>query len=96
MATFFVPFAGDKPASLDINGHRLVILSRSAASLEDGLPLVGAERIEKISVPRSKSKELEALTEIGRSANSGVVIAPPNIAMEDLIRDLEAQLPWLH
>lgn len=96
MATFYVPFAGDRPASLDINGHRLVILSRSRKSLRAGLPLVGAERIEKITVPFTEAEELEALTEIGRSANSGVVIAPPNVAMQDLIKDLEAQLPWLH
>ena len=96
MTTFYVPFAGDRPASLDINGHRLVILSRSRRPLREGLPLVGAERIEKISVPVSEAEELEALTQIGRSANSGVVIAPPNVAMSDLIKDLEAQLPWLH
>ena len=96
MAIFYVPFAGDRPASLDINGHRLVIMSRSAKPIKEGLPLVGAERIEKVKVPRSQPEEIEALTQIGRSANSGVVIAPPDVAMDDLIKELQANLPWLH
>ena len=96
MAIYYVPFAGDKPATLDIKGHRLVILSRSAKPLREGLPLVGAERLEKVQVPRSEAEEVEALTRIGRSANSGVVIAPPGVGMTDLIKELEAQLPWIH
>ena len=95
MPTFYVPFSGDRPASLNIKGHRLVILSRSKGALAESLPLVGAERIEKIHSPRSREGEMDMLTELGRSANSGVVIAPRDLAMCDVIKNLEAQLPWL-
>ena len=96
MATFYVPFAGDRPASLSIKGHRLVILTRTKGTLQDGLPLVGAERIDKVRSPKSKEAELQTLTEIGRKANSGIVVAPPDLDMSDVIKNLEAQLPWLH
>jgi hypothetical protein len=96
MTTFYVPFAGDRPATTSINGHRLVILSRRKKALQEALPLFGAERIEVMQTPKSKEKELEALTEIGRSANGGIVIVPPDVEMEEVIKNLEAQLPWVH
>ena len=95
MATFYVPFAGDRPATLSVKGHRLVILCRSRTYLEDGLDLVGAERIEKVKAPKSKAEEVKVLNEIGRSASSGVVVAPRDLPVSDIIRNLEAQLPWL-
>lgn len=46
MASIFVPYNGSRPAVVDINGHRLVILAREPEELEESLELVGADHLQ--------------------------------------------------
>ena len=95
MTNYYVPYSGNRPASLSINGHRVIILSTDAESLGDSLTLVGGDRVKMVRVSESKEDQEQMLTRIAKSINGGVVIAPSDVAMEDLIRNLQSELPWV-
>lgn len=95
MGSLFVPFSGDKPAALTINGHRLVILAVERGELETSLELVGADRLEVLEGIESPEEQEKVLHKIAGTVDGGVVIAPADVDVEDVIKNLEAQLPWV-
>jgi hypothetical protein len=95
MTRFYVPYAGRKPASLSINGHRLVLVALDADSAEDSMELSGADRVKKLEVGTSQAEQSEQLDAVARKAKSGVVLVPPEAEIDEVIRNLETQLPWL-
>jgi hypothetical protein len=95
MGLFFVPYSGDKPVALNINGHRLVILSREKDSLEDGLGTIGAEKVKVMHSGNSQQEEAYFLTRLARTTNAGLVVTPGDVALGEVIKNLHMQLPWL-
>ena len=95
MDNFFVPYTGKKPASVCINGHRLVILTHDKDMLEDDLELLGADHIKKVTLGESEVEQEKVLGKIARQADGGVVIAPSGVELKDVIKNLESELPWL-
>lgn len=97
MKSFYVPYKGKHPAFLDINGHRVVILAADEEAFEDNTvgQFVKADRIKAIASGESEDDRQRALLKIARSSNSGVIIAPDDMNINDLIKDLKEQLPWV-
>lgn len=94
MNNFFVPYTGKKPALVNINGHRLVILAEEKDTLEEDLELLGADRVKKVKVADSESDQEQMLGKIARQVDGGVVIAPSGIGLRDVLKNLESELPW--
>ena len=95
MATYFVPYSGNKPAAMSINGHKLTIVSRDREALEGHLELFGADRVKRVPSRQSKAAQELVFDEVAKSIGGGVVIAPPNVEVKDVLKNLENQLPWL-
>lgn len=95
MGNVFVPYRGKKPASVFINGHSLVILSHDREVLEQELDLIGADRVRTISLGKSDPEGEEAIGKIAKQVDSGVVIAPADVHLKDVLKNLEHELPWL-
>jgi hypothetical protein len=95
MAKFFVPYTGNKPAALSINGHRLLILSKDRSVFDIGLDRLGATRVRRISIGDSQEEEELIMQQLAERGKCGVVVAPINVEVPDLIRNLEEQLPWV-
>ena len=95
MASLYVPFQGKKPAALEINGHRVVLMSRDPVPLEDEMELFGADRIKRFDVGLNSGAESKLMVKIAASANGGVVVLPSELPIEQLIRNLEEDLPWI-
>lgn len=95
MTTFYVPYSGDKPAAISVNGHRLVLLSRDKGAFEDELELIGADSIKVLASGNSQTDEDIVFNKLAKSLRAGVVIAPGDLPLEDVIRNLKVQLPWL-
>ena len=91
----FVPYQGAQPAAVDINGHRLIILSRSRRTLEDSLQVVGADNVRQLKAGGTNEEEEATLYKLAQEVQGGVVVAPHNAGMADVIRNLEAELPWI-
>ncbi len=95
MDNFFVPYTGKKPASVWINGHRLVILTHDKDVLEDDLDLLGADRVKKVRVSSADADQDKFLGKIARQVDGGVVIAPSGVDLRDVLKNLESELPWV-
>ena len=91
----YVPFAGNAPAVVNINGHRLVLLCDEQELFEDNLDLLGAERVHKLSEDDFESAE-EMLQGLARAASAEVVIAPSGIDLGMFLNGLRSALPWPH
>ena len=96
MGKVFVPYAGKEPASIDINGHRLIILTTEPDSLEEGLPLIGGDSVQPYSSFNNPEELKQASEELAKTCEAGVVIAPAGVELIELLRNLENQLPWIH
>lgn len=95
MAEYFVPYRRKRPASVSVNGHRLIILSQSRDTAEDVLPFVGGDSVKRLRSGDSEAEEAAALMQLGKRIRGGVVIAPANTNMFDVLRDLRGNLPWV-
>jgi len=96
MNPLFVPYSKSRPAALSIKGHKVIIVSKDKGSLEEGLSLVGADRVRKLRSGHTEEAQDYAMERLARSINGGVVIAPGDLDVSDVIKNLENQLPWLH
>jgi len=107
MSTYFIPYTGEKPATIVINGHRLVLLCSDRRDLEDSLSLFGADSIRGLEELDSEDvsdisfKEITSLglLQVELTGNSfvqaGVVIAPEDIDIHQVVNNLAKELPWI-
>jgi hypothetical protein len=94
MASFYVPYFGHEPAAVSIKGHRFIILSREPGILEEGLDLLGADSLQRVESP-DPYQENYFLDDLAKRINGGIVIAPYDVELGDVIANLESELPWL-
>jgi hypothetical protein len=95
MDNFFVPYIGKKPASVCINGHRLVILAHERDILEEDLDLLGADSIKRVKTLQTEQEQEKLFGRLARQVDGGVVIAPEGVGLRDVLKNLESELPWL-
>lgn len=95
MSTFFVPCTGKMPATISVNGHRLVVLSKDRNVLREGLKALGADSLKQVRGGTNAADEERALNRLAKKIRAGLVIAPANVEIEVIIKNLESQLPWL-
>lgn len=93
MSKFFVPYVGEQPAAISIKGHRLLILANSHQDLLASLDTIGGDKVREILLWEDDTTELAKLAS---EINGGVVVAPPGITIENMIHELERELPWVH
>ena len=94
MRNLYIPYLGKKPATLKINGHNLLILSEDHVQLEDGMDLVGADRLKKISTFSDEQESIE-LDQLAKRIHGGIVVAPDDVDLDSVITGLKTQLPWI-
>jgi hypothetical protein len=92
----FVPYKGKAPATVMINGHRLVILSADKDDLEENLTLVGGTRLRKLRTGSSPEEEQARLHRLAEEVQGGIVIAPHELPVPQVLKSLEEQLPWIN
>jgi hypothetical protein len=97
MKSFYVPYKGKRPAFLDINGHRVVILAADQEAFEGDKvgEFVKADSVKAVAGGDSEGERQSALLKIARTSKSGVIVAPDDMDIGDLIKDLKEQLPWV-
>jgi hypothetical protein len=95
MTTLYMPYQNNRPLAITVNGHNLLIvtadedllLTSEIMDVEYALPIEG--------VLEEEGKLDERLVEIAENENAGIVVAPTAIPIEDVIKNLELELPWL-
>ena len=96
MTDLYVPYKHKKPATVSINGHNLLILSQEKGVLQDDMDLLGADRIRSIRTKGGKLGIEKMIGKIAQEVDGGVVIAPSDVDLRDVIKNLESELPWVH
>lgn len=95
MADLFVPYKKRKPATVSINGHTLVILAHESSTLSEEMDLLGADRIRSVHIGNDKIAVEKMIGKIAREIDGGVVIAPAEVNLKDVLKNLESELPWV-
>lgn len=95
MATVFVPYTNDRPASIEIKGHRLIILAALQDDLIPDLFEVGGTEVRPLQLRDETEGQLQDLNELAECIRGGIVIAPPGVRARTMIKNLENELPWL-
>ena len=96
MEKFFVPYSGDAPAAVEINGHRVLIVTTLVEDILGELDLVGGDEIREFDLEESGADSSEIMADLAADINGGVVLTPPGVTPSSLIENLEAELPWIH
>ena len=94
MSALFIPYLGNRPATIDVNGHRIVILAEERAQLEECLEAVGAERVFEVDPETFRTTE-EAVNGIAEATHARVITAPPDVNLLQLLDGLKYALPWV-
>lgn len=96
MTKMYVPYTKDIPATISVNGHTLVIISRNSQVLRKGLDVLGGDSIREITLNNEPDEEALVLANLATTIKGGVVLAPSSMPLSTMIASLEKQLPWLH
>ena len=94
MSKYFVPFIENHPAAVEVNGHRLLLVSTSAEEINEGLTEIGGKEVRELDL--KPSEEETVLAGLAQSIRGGIVLTPPGIQVRTMLKSLEAQLPWVH
>ena len=95
MNRYYIPCQGKKPVALEINGHRLLLLSRDRQLVEEHLDDVGADSVKVVKVADTEVAEAELFSKLSKKNEAGVVIIPSEASYSELRSSLETQLPWI-
>ncbi|MCB0334079.1 MAG: hypothetical protein KDD55_11305 [Bdellovibrionales bacterium] len=95
MNKYFIACEDGRPAAMLINGHRLVIISSDPGDLEDHMERIGGTILAELGDLDVPDEEDPRLLELASSVDAGVVVAPDDLDVSELIRNLEDELPWI-
>jgi len=93
MVRVYVPFKCENPASIEVKGHRVLIVASKVEDLIEHEDLLGGEEIREMNF---KESDREALQRLAQIVDGGVVLAPPGVGLSAMISSLEHELPWIH
>lgn len=96
MEILYVPVSKNKPVVFDVKGHRMIILSHDEEALQFELKGLGADGVEAIAVGETQEEQEKTMNRLAQSVKGGVVVAPLNVKIEDLMHSLSQHLPWVH
>lgn len=94
METLYAPYVGNAPATIEVNGHRVVVLATDPSALEEQLALVGGDSVHPLDESTEASGE-DALHRLAEVTHAHVVVTPREATVEDVLHSLEESLPWL-
>jgi hypothetical protein len=96
MTVFFVPYSGDAPAAIEINGHKVLIVASDSEDIQTDLSLIGADDVREVYLGRDDEDISEVLADLAANVGGGVVMTPPGVSPSDMIDNLSRELPWIH
>jgi len=94
MTQFYAPYNGKKPKLVHINGHKLLIVSKEQDVFDlEALEEIGADGVKKM---RARGSGEDALIELATKHKSGIVVASSDLDLDQILKGLHQELPWLH
>lgn len=95
MTRYFVPFFENHPATIEIKGHRLLLIGMKEAQVRRELQTVGGDTIQTLEVT-NEAEQQTALANLAHSIRGGIVLTPAGTSFSSMLQNLERELPWVH
>lgn len=95
MTTYFIPYSNNQPASIEVKGHRLLLVATNPEDIEENLDEIGGDRVEQLEIAGNHLEQSVALSSLAESIKGGVVLAPPGVSLSNMLDNLEKELPWM-
>ncbi len=92
---YFVPYSDDHPATVEIKGHKLLVVGVEESDIAEGLEAVGGDAVHEI-IAQTDEDQNQALTDLARTIGGGVVLTPAGVGVMTMLQNLEQELPWVH
>lgn len=93
MARVFVPYKSENPASIEVKGHKVLIVASKVEDLIEHEYFLSSEEIREMYFRETDEETLQRLAKL---VDGGVVLAPPGVGLSAMISSLEHELPWIH
>jgi hypothetical protein len=94
METFYAPYAGHEPATITVNGHRVIVLAHDQATIEETLDLFGGDSVHQLESTGENDSE-ELLAQISAVTKAHVVVTPSEASVPEILDSLKEALPWV-
>lgn len=94
MNSYFMPYAGEQPAAVIINGHRVVLVARDPDQLESELGSLGGDRVCALDEEEFGGEE-QLLNYFAETTKAHIVMTPSEVPLAMVIEGLERELPWI-
>lgn len=94
METLYAPFLNNQPATVTINGHRVVVVSADPTVLEDSLEILGATSVAPLGTDAVGAPD-EVVDDLARASAAHVVVAPSEVSVAEMLSSLTEALPWI-
>jgi hypothetical protein len=94
METLYAPFHNDQPATVTVNGHRVVVVSADPTVLEESLAVLGATTIAPLA-DEDSTDPIALVDHLARTSAAHVVVAPSEISVAEMLTSLGESLPWI-
>ncbi len=95
MARFFVPYLNDTPASIEIKGHKLLLITQEERQIRKDVKKLGGTDVRELELANAAEQQ-ETLASLAKSIKGGVVLTPKGVSIQRILKNLESELPWLH
>ena len=84
METLYAPYVGSEPATVTVNGHRVIVLSADPAALEENLPLLGGDTVVPVDGVGEDSTD-DLIARLADAAHAYVVVTPTEVTVPQVI-----------
>ena len=96
MQKLYIPYSGSGPTQIEVNGHRVVLVSPDHEVLARGLEVLGGDALHEFDADQFETPE-EVVAELSDvTGNAHIVLAPAQLEITDLLESLRLNLPWVH
>lgn len=57
---------------------------------------MGADRVKKFNLGDTRSQQEKSLRDLATKTEAGIVLAGPDVRLDEVIQTLTQELPWIH
>lgn len=96
MNSLFIPLREGKPVCLFVNGRQVILVSSQpdaflGSSMEDAF-----DEVCELDNVEDELELAHAVDQLFGRNHSDVVLAPADIAIDEMLEKLRLELPWIH
>ena len=93
--SIFIPYRQGTPVTISVKGHAVLVYSRDPLVFEDDLALIGADQVREINLKTPSQIKRRITNVVKKTRASFIMSAHEGAQLNEVIHDLENELPWV-